>query len=428
MPLIRKPIAEVSETDLAAICADGWIEDEQIDFKREIPHREPPGQDPWTVSRDIKPYGRDQLLSTVVAFANSFGGDLLVGVAEKAGSKPGEAVALSPVPDAADAAHRLGQMAAASIDPPIPGLQVRAVPTGQGTDGVIVLRVPRSRAAPHRVATSKECYQRVRDDSVPMTMRQIQDLTFRAARGLDAVDRRFSALRSTFIDWAGIGKPLQGNTMLALRVTAVPVDDSVLVDRVHGVDEIRPTMRHPTLAVSVGGRPHDLHCPIAVYNWRPMLRGSQAFDTDSGGSSRVQVHADGVVCYETVMRVAASADEVGIRGGSRTHSLPPHWVFALLINAVESADRVRNHAGASAVELAVELEISTSHELPIYRFGRNLYYDVAGTLPAGSNLLPRYVFGAQETWEEPYKLAWRDFWNTIGVDAHGDRFLVDPKA
>jgi len=85
--MIRKPLADIVQGDLEGLIRDGWFEDEQLDFKTSIPHKDGENRDPWRnpptpEGRRIKEYGRDQLLATVVAFANSYGGDLLIGVRE----------------------------------------------------------------------------------------------------------------------------------------------------------------------------------------------------------------------------------------------------------------------------------------------------------------------------------------------------------
>ena len=205
MPMIAKPLSDVSREDLSALILGPWVEDEQIDFKETIPHKDGEGHDPWrnaaSEARRIREHGRDQLLAAVVAFANSYGGDLVVGVREVAQTQPGVAEALDPLPACEDAVHRLSQAATECIEPPIPSLQVRGIAFGDDGSGVIVIRAPRSRMAPHRLRTTKECYHRVHHVTLPMTMRQIQDLTLNVARGLEDVERRLRDASVTFRQW-----------------------------------------------------------------------------------------------------------------------------------------------------------------------------------------------------------------------------------
>jgi len=129
MPMIAKALSELRREDFHALLLGPWIEDEQIDFKVTIPYRDGAGEDPWRNAapdaRRIREYGRDQLLAALVAFANTYGGDLVLGVREIAGSQPGVAEGFDPLPACEDAAHRLAQAASECVEPPLPALQVR---------------------------------------------------------------------------------------------------------------------------------------------------------------------------------------------------------------------------------------------------------------------------------------------------------------
>jgi len=278
MPQIRKLLAGIDADDLQALCRDHAVEDEQVDFKEMIPHKQGAGEDPWRDNLDLKPYGRDALLASVVAFANSYGGDLIVGIRETKG-QPGRAEAVTPIRDCEDAADRLGRAAAAAIDPPIPNLQFRGVRT-HGTDGVIVTRVPKSRLAPHRLSSTLHCYQRVRHETKEMSMRQIQDLTFAVARGMRSIDQRFEELRASFERWGRLSPVEQGISpehRYGIRVSAVPLTSDCTVERVHNVQEMRPRPRR-ICAVQEDDEVVDLIVPSpgdSFHNWRPLLRGKK---------------------------------------------------------------------------------------------------------------------------------------------------------
>jgi hypothetical protein len=424
MPMMRKPLNEVTRSDVEALCEEQWLEDEQIDFKRTVPHKDGVGNDPWHGQCVIKDYGRDQLLATVVAFANSYGGDLLVGVKEADGSQPGRAEALQPLAACEDLAHRLGQMARDCIDPPLPNLQVRGITVAEDGSGVVILRAQQSRAAPHRLRTvhgaMKECFHRVRHETVAMTMHQIQDLTFSVSRGLEAVDRRFSELRESSDNWLRVN-PVAGELKrFCLRVAAVPANSSVYLERVHNIAEVRPGQRSLRVQLVPDSEPVQLVLPFEVHNWRPALRASEAESYRADNRARVSVHCDGAVSYDFFLDAPVSQE---LRGRSREFVLYPGWHFALLVNAVEAADRFRVAAGASVVDYGLEVEITADSDLPVLRFG-NRFYDPAGTLSSGPTLFPRYVIGPPETWTGTLNLIYRDFWNAIGIDTANDDFRV----
>jgi len=184
--LFTKPIEEITDVDVSGLL--GWPESLTVEFKEALSGKD--GRpDSWTRdSNDVEPYARNKLFKEVVAFANTSGGHLILGVAETKAAPP-MANLTTPVPRCVDLAERLAR-AAQAIDPPIPLLLVQGVPTDGGA-GVVVFRVPVSRAAPHR-ALDKECYARRGTSSVPISMREIQDMTLAAGRREERTDARFA--------------------------------------------------------------------------------------------------------------------------------------------------------------------------------------------------------------------------------------------
>lgn len=133
MTLGVKQLDALSADDLQSLIDAGITEGRTIEFKQSV----------GGTDRDKK-----EFLADVSSFANAAGGDLLVGVTEKAGV----AVALTGIPaDEADATIlRLENLIRDGLDPRIPGLHSRAIPVSADR-AVIVIRVPRSFAAPHMV-------------------------------------------------------------------------------------------------------------------------------------------------------------------------------------------------------------------------------------------------------------------------------------
>ncbi len=105
-----------------------------------------------------------------------------------------------PLPRCADLAERLRLQCRDCIEPQVSLLEVGAVPIEDDGSGVIVIRVPKSRMAPHRHSATKECYIRRADRSEKMTMREIQDLTLQVERGLAAIDAAFDTRFSLFVE------------------------------------------------------------------------------------------------------------------------------------------------------------------------------------------------------------------------------------
>ena len=348
------------------------------------------------------------------------------------GGKPGKASALAPIDACEDLAHRLAQAASTSIDPPLPNLQVRGIVTTPDGAGIIVLRTARSRLAPHRLSTNKECYQRVRDLTLEIGMRQIHDMTLSANRGLSEVDSRFGELRNRFRRMTAIGPtsniPVSSPRRFSLRVSCVPLSPCYL-EKVHGVNEVQPRAHRAKVVVNPGGSPIELYTPIETYRWAPTLRGSESLEFKSAVGPRerksvVSVYCDGAINYGFVYETHTTDQQAKEKSGHEPFCMYPGWLFGMILNAADCADRFRSYAGGSAIEYALEYEVESSHRLSVLRAGENPFRDEAGVFEPGPNSFPRYSLGPRETWSQSIGLMWRDFFNSIGVPAEDSIFEV----
>ncbi len=170
---IRTPLDQITSTDLEGLI--GWPETTTLEFKQTIPTNGKQS-DKWMEGGDYASYGRDKLFKEIVAFANTVGGNSVLGIEEERGKKPAKARAITPIPRCIDLSERLRRAASSSIDPQIPLLMIRGIETQPDGSGVVVFRVPASRLTPHR-APDKECYIRRQDNSEPMSMREIKEMT-----------------------------------------------------------------------------------------------------------------------------------------------------------------------------------------------------------------------------------------------------------
>jgi hypothetical protein len=133
MSLQSIPLDRVGEADIQRLISMGVAESQYLDYKQET-------------------YGdagndRSEFLADISSFANTLGGDLVMGVAEVGG----QPTAVTPFTGDCDAEkRRLGQIALSGLEPRIPNLQIHSVPIAVGGNAIIV-RVPRSVIPPHRV-------------------------------------------------------------------------------------------------------------------------------------------------------------------------------------------------------------------------------------------------------------------------------------
>lgn len=265
-------ISDLQPADIEQIVTDAALEDEQLEFKRELPTKDGKANSWYQKQDQIGDRARNELLEEVVAFANAYGGDLILGFGETS-AKPPRASSKHPVPACADLAHRLELAARDCIEPPLPRLEVRGVPTDPGGAGYVIMRTTKSAVGPHRLKPTLGCYRRSAARSQKMTMREIQDDTLAMARAFDEVDAKFESTRQRF---AGhMARPLAAGARnrLGLRVTALPGQGGVGLSKVHNVLEVRPVTGYWALRGSHIGQ-QRLGFPAYDPQWRLVLRGT----------------------------------------------------------------------------------------------------------------------------------------------------------
>jgi Schlafen, AlbA_2 len=134
MSLLNKKIEHVTETDLDTLVTLEIPESRVVDYKRD------------SIGSSDK--DRYEFLADVSSFANSTGGELIIGVAES-GGKAAQICGLSSS-NVDQEILRLEQIIRTGIRPAISGIQTRAVPLKNGNH-VIIVRIPKSWAAPHQI-------------------------------------------------------------------------------------------------------------------------------------------------------------------------------------------------------------------------------------------------------------------------------------
>lgn len=135
MPTLKQPLSAITEQDLLALASNGVREDRTLDFKRDV-----------YGSND---QAKTEFLADISAFANTSGGDIVIGMDEAEGAASA-LVGLAEGIDPDSEILRLQQMATAGIQPQLPRLDIKAVPLVSGRSALAV-RIGRSYLPPHRV-------------------------------------------------------------------------------------------------------------------------------------------------------------------------------------------------------------------------------------------------------------------------------------
>ena len=159
--MINKKIADIGEGDIQLLVDTQRAEDRYIDFKKD-----------WSDA------SFDGLAADVCAFANTDGGDIVVGMAsvDRVASKL-MGVACASVDQQI---RKVEDAVRARIEPRVSGVEVRYIPR-KGADGVFVVRVAPSASAPHRVIAGNAFYARASAGNNPMDIFQVREAFLRGA-------------------------------------------------------------------------------------------------------------------------------------------------------------------------------------------------------------------------------------------------------
>ena len=397
--VLSKPADQIGIDDIKALIVSEVLEGEQIEFKENLPAKRQTS-DPWTTGKDqIGDFAKDKILMEVVAFANAHGGALLLGVKES-DTKPPFAAKILLIPRCADLAERLKMIFRDRVEPQLPTLEVVAIPT-EGESGIIVIRVRRSRLAPHRVTQTLVCPVRRSDRCEEMTMREIQDMTLNVSRGLERLEKRISERSERFQrEFDCLKTP---EDAFGIRLTATPVGEEVRLDRVFWKGALVEEFQKPQISVfrrSENGGKTELSALEHIHglypsNWRPRLRAArsegilQPIDSLTR-SSYQELHCDGLIELGFVsVRSDRTPPSFGDTPFSCTlHNELPVVMFA---NLAVWADHVRKQALAPAAEYALEVEIRVLRDvIQITRDSGPAGHLSLGTLQPGSVRFPRY--------------------------------------
>ena len=430
--LISKPVDQIAINDITALIETQVPEGEQIEFKESL-RRRSNSPDPWILGENKVGEGaRNELLEEAVAFANAHGGALLLGIRESK-SKPPVASEIKPVPQCVELAERFRLMFRDCVEPQIPSLEVFGVPA-DGESGVLIIRVGRSRVAPHRVIPTRVCPVRRADRCESMTMREIQDMTLNVSRGMERFDKRLEERSKRF--QRELGRLETPDDSYGLRFTALPVGDEVQFDRVIDQQGIIDELYIPWQRVisKRGGGDRELaNWPDfpPVY-WRPILRGARGeSDRSPYKQSSLyyqELHCDGLI-------------ELGFAACKESSILDPDLPLVMFANIAVWVNHIRSRSSAPMAEYGLEVEIRVMGES--VRIGKRNDHVVRAVAPAASTdelrtrmdilvpdglnaKFPIYSLDGEET---PAKLLARfkqDFWNWLGkyIPSEGEKFEI----
>ena len=419
--VLTKPADRIDAGDIQALIDESVPEGAQIEFKESLPAKGSGDPDPWMQGDGrIGDRARNEILEEVVAFANAYGGALVLGIAED-GAKPPVAANVAPLPRCADLAERFRQVFGACVDPPLPTLDIVSVPM-DGDSGVFVFRTGRSRRGPHRVKPTLECPIRRDDRCEALSMREIQDMTLNLARGTERLERRLQERSRKFKEeFKRLETP---DDAFGFRMTAVPVGDEIRFGSVYTggnlIEELRPPeikigrgLNNPDSRLRTIRSLHGMH----FHDWRPMLRAARVEDSHNQDRRAVifayaEIHADGLLEWgflsnRLIRGFHTNENPVEMNFDSET---PVSTLAGLLV----WADRVRQQASAPGAEYAVQPQFRVTADS--VKVGGNDNRFVVGSIERNDTNFPLYPLEPSGEIDKTVPRFETDFWNYFGKD------------
>ena len=348
IPLFTKAMNAITQEDIAQLITDKYPEGDNVEYKQTLSTSDG-SPDRWIATGDgIGNKARNELLEEITAFANAHGGHLILGI-EETRDRPARASSIFPIPRCVELAERLQLQIRDCIDPQLPIIHVKGVPTTPEGQGVVVIRIPQSRSAPHRVTPTLNCCVRRADRCEKMTMREIQDLTLYRERGLARVEAVFEKKK---VDFRGIIDRF--TKAFGIRVTCIPIGSELYIDRVLNNSELIPIYNRFT--GEYASRQIYLEYPYHSHTTRPILGGARhTYDEDNFTVTK-NVMKNGLIEFVIFQRMGESSDLVVF----------PEWVIGLTLTALLTAHRFRRAVGARGCEYAFETEIYSNRTYPLF--------------------------------------------------------------
>lgn len=199
--MIPKSVHEIGRDDLQALIDGQVAESKTVEYKRKIPGR---------ADSDMVPF-----LAAVSSFANTSGGDLLIGIEAVEGiptALPGMKIV-----NLDQERLRLEQVVANGLEPRLPHIDFHMLEVGEGCY-VLVVRVPRkSWVAPHRVRKNNKFYGRNSAGMYPLDVGELRT-AFTLSETVTERIRSFRAERIALIYGDEAPVPMKDGAKMILHV------------------------------------------------------------------------------------------------------------------------------------------------------------------------------------------------------------------
>ncbi|WP_339078193.1 ATP-binding protein (plasmid) [Acetobacter sp. AC2005] len=156
--MLTRALNEITLADLQALIDNQAPESRRLEYKRDL----------WPRNKD----GNKEFLKDISAFANSQGGDLIVGIEEVEG-QPNALVGIE-VDDTGAETLVLEERLQSGLEPRLSGVRPRWLTLENGKH-ILIIRVPDSLSGPHRILSTSQFYARRNGGAYPMDTHELRD-------------------------------------------------------------------------------------------------------------------------------------------------------------------------------------------------------------------------------------------------------------
>jgi hypothetical protein len=400
-------LESLAAPDVLQVCADQVPEGTEVEYKSDLPVKDGRAQDTWHTGGAVGDYARNAIAEEITAFANTMGGTVCIGIAETQ-DHPKRADSPRPLPRVHELARRIRQAVYGVIDPPLPVLEAVGIDMdGQG-NGVVVLRVPPSRRRPHRHAVSKEVFYRRADESVRISMREIQELTIQAVSEAAHTESKIREGRDRFREasarWIKNAHHVhEEHWGAALQFFAMPASPIDLV-RVVG----RPNLinMNSMLIATTGRGNTEMKWPfLPTTQWRPGLRSISSSYTATGTRhAAYSLETDGTCELSMCLKLTEDRRDIY-----------ESWLLGGFGTILSWIGRLKKESGIG-VEYILAPQISVLSK-PATLKAIEGEFDFDGQLPVGTYDFPLISVGSAEEESALVRTFDADIWNLAGEDA-----------
>jgi Schlafen, AlbA_2 len=411
------PIDEITFEHISDLADEKVEEGIRLEFKRTFSTSD--GQpDKWM--RDQSGIGRNarnDIAKEVVAFANAYGGVVIIGIDETDDHpKRARQLAFPQIPRVAECAEQLARALRGIVDPPLPMLEVRGIASGASGEGVVVIRVGPSPSGPHGFGIPPATYVRHGSESKPLSMRELQSMFFERRTRLERVESRRRELSRLAQElWrqqlTGTLLKISKNEAFAkhkpcfqFRCSLVPTDD-LAIDNFP--DQFLQIGRSPKPVIT--GTAEVVVLPEFAQEWIRRYRAVEhARNSADQRYWQVSLESDGAI---NQMSIVAKVDP--IRGTHETDlfKIAPAWYARVVLQGIVLAEWLRRWAARPDVEYALDGEFNNNgaHVVSDPNFNET----EAVSWPRES--IGPYSVGSRATFQATFDVIERELWDAFGL-------------